>query len=123
MRYKVDIDIAGTRTWRKYLRWLRFSLLRLYEGGTVFEKCRVFKTKHGYHLYFYDRDGFRADDFANLIECLLGGDINRQLYFYAESEDILFKEREELDKGKSSKVNKLIHDVNRRKPYIRKIIT
>ena len=72
MIYKVDIDITKTRTWDKYLGWLEFALSRLKEGNTSFDSCDVYETKHGYHLYFKNRDGFYFNDHTNLIECLLG---------------------------------------------------
>jgi hypothetical protein len=90
MIYKVDIDITKNRTLDKYLKWLEFALIRLSEGGKQFREATVFSTRHGYHIYFKDNTK-QNPYYVSLIECLLGSDVNKQLYFFAEKADILFK--------------------------------
>ena len=111
--YKVDVDLTENRTWKKYSGWLGCALLRVKEGGTMFDSCRVMRTKHGVHIYFAGLTAYSAQLWwINLIECLLGSDINKQDYFFAEGDDILFAEKngykERLDKAKTKQVNRLI---------------
>jgi hypothetical protein len=112
MIFKVDIDISKTRTWRKYSKWLRHALLRLKEGHQTFYEVQVYKTAHGYHLYLEDHIRWHSNDYINLIECLLGSDINKQLYFYAEGTDILFKTKnkvmEKFDMKKTKQIGEYI---------------
>jgi len=112
MIYKIDVDIKGRRTWKRYSKWLEFALLRLKEGGKTFSHADVFRTRHGFHIYIEDHHVANQEVYTNLIECLLGSDINKQLYFYAEKSDILFKKKngfkEQRDAKKTKQINALI---------------
>ena len=109
---KIDFDN------KNFDKWLgHFDLMyRLISCNVQFKSAKVFKTKHGYHIYIY-QDKVISKNEINILECLLGSDLFKQAFYYTEDEDILFKIKngvEEKFRAKETKeLNKLIREINR----------
>jgi len=109
---KIDFDN------KNFDKWLgHFDLMyRLISCNVKFKSAKVFKTKHGYHIYIY-QDKVISKNEINILECLLGSDLFKQAFYYTEDEDILFKIKngvEEKFRVKETKeLNKLIREINR----------
>ncbi len=116
---KIDVD---DHRFNDYLKLLSFRYRMLRYSGFKIEKANVFKTKHGFHVYF--TSGFKRTFNENLLlESLLGSDLNKQLYAFIEKKDVLFKEkhrknyvsREKHDENKTMKLLSLIKEINNEK--------
>jgi len=111
MELKIDIDNHD------FDKWLRhFDLMyRLISCNVRFKSARVFKTKHGYHIYI-NQDKIISKNEINILECLLGSDLFKQAFFYTEDEDILFKMKngfkEKFRVKETKKLNRLIRRIN-----------
>ncbi len=119
---KVDWD---NKDWVKYKKLFKFRYETLLSYNMIeIEKGEVYKTKHGYHIY-YDVYWIVDDNERWIMEALLGDDINRMLYNYCESEDILFNYKNgyevKLDKTKTQSLQKLINNINNN-PIKRQVI-
>lgn len=83
---KIDYDKHS------FLVWLsefgkRYS--RLHDVGIVIDGGKVFRTRHGYHIYL-DMHEKCSYNTRLLVECFLMSDVLKQLYAYVEGNDILF---------------------------------
>jgi len=91
-------------------------MYRLISCNVQFKSAKVFKTKHGYHIYIY-QDKVISKNEINILECLLLSDLFKQAFYYTEDEDILFKIKngvEEKFRVKETKeLNKLIRQINK----------
>jgi hypothetical protein len=113
---KIDID---NKNFKQYLKWFEFAYGMLRYRDIWFNYAEVFKTKKGFHIYIDATFRNSSKDFKNLIELLMGSDKAKQLYYFAEDEDILFKikdgkENEKYDVNNSSLLHKTIAEVNHR---------
>jgi hypothetical protein len=91
MLLKIDWD-GPFRDWLRLFR-AQYAYLRASEMMLVSE-VRVARTAHGWHIYIGCCEDQQDDPLAvNVLECLLGSDVRKQVYFYVEGNDILFKRK------------------------------
>ena len=109
---KIDVD---NHNFEKYLKYFN-KMYRLISCNVRFKSAKVFKTKHGYHIYIH-QDKVVSKNEVNVLECLLGSDLFKQAYYYIEDEDILFKVKngipEKFAIKETKELNRLIRLINR----------
>ncbi len=106
---KLDYDFISLRKVIKTLvpAWRHIAAAKnLRLAGTD-----AYMTAHGWHIYLFITNPIKFEELL-LIECLLGSDIKKQRYAYAEGHDILFKykqgRQEQYDYAASKKINGLL---------------
>ena len=91
-------------------------MYRLISCNVRFKSAKVFKTKHGYHIYI-NQDKVLSKNEINILECLLYSDLFKQAFYYTEQEDILFKIKNGVEEKPALKetkeLNKLIRKINK----------
>lgn len=112
---KIDWDYADMK---RYLNLFKKSYTLLKYKDFCIQYAEVFNTKHGYHIYFIVFNELSNSE-INMLECFLGSDIYKQIYFYIEDRDILFKSKngykEVFNKTNTLKLNRIIKDINSKK--------
>jgi len=91
-------------------------MYRLISCNVRFKSAKVFKTKHGYHIYI-NQDKVLSKNEINILECLLYSDLFKEAFYYIEQEDILFKVKngfeEKYAEKETKELNKLIKQINK----------
>jgi len=109
MYLKIDID---NHNFDKYLKYFN-KMYRLISCNVRFKSAKVFKTKHGYHIYI-NQDKVVSKNEVNVLECLLGSDLFKQAFYYIEDEDILFRVKNGVEEKPAVKETKLINQLIRK---------
>jgi len=109
MYLKIDID---NHDFDKYIKYFN-KMYRLISCKVRFKSAKVFKTKHGYHIYIHQSTTLSKNE-VNVLECLLGSDLFKQAFYYIEDEDILFKVKNGVAEKRAVKETKLINHLIRK---------
>ncbi len=120
--FMLKIDFDGK--WEDFIKVFKFRYNLLYSYKVIpnIQKVEVFKTRHGYHIYLYS---FVSFDFNQklLLEAILGDDLNRVAYNYCEKQDILYKQKRDIDvkfvKSRTNELYKLLYRANQQKTIIK----
>ena len=112
MELKIDFD---SHNFNRYLKHFD-KMYRLISCNVRFKSAKVFKTKHGYHIYI-NQDKVLSKNEINILECLLYSDLFKQAFYYTEQEDILFKIKngvaEKYSEKETKELNRLIKQINK----------
>jgi len=115
---KVDLDdYSGDREkfFEDYLKSAYKSIVFISFGKVTVTDCKVNQTSGGFHLYYNIISKHKMDrNEQNLLECLLGSDIQKQLYSYAEKDNVLFIGKEIFREDLTEKIRKLLVQINNR---------
>ncbi len=105
---KIDYD---DKSIVKYIDTWKRSYIQLLRIWNVDEICikqtKVYQTKKGLHIYIYLQTNYHYNEIL-LLECLLGSDINKQLYSYIEWSDILFKRKNSISEKFDANQTKIL---------------
>lgn len=123
--YKIDID-GNIKVYNKWIKHFEKMYRYLRYEGIKIDDAKIYKTRHGYHIYLYGSGLNQLMDFTtyreklnyiNLIESLLGSDLFKQVFSLIEQSDILFKTKNGYTEWymgqKTADMNKLIASINR----------
>lgn len=120
MELKIDID---NHKFQRWIGWFEWSYTQLRFAGVKLKSARVYRTLHGYHVYFGSNLLSRNE--IVLVECFLGSDIKKQVYAFVEGNDILFARKnwhlEKYDAARTKKLAMAVALVNRGK-YVAKTV-
>ncbi len=115
---KIDLD---TKNFGKYCKRFSYVYYLIYSTKQIkIMNSSVYLTRHGIHIYFYtDNKKELSNEYRNLLECLLGSDIIKQVYYFVENVDILFIKKDgykcRYSDVKSKRLNEIIDRINKRK--------
>jgi len=113
-RFSIKIDF-DSHNFNRYLKHFD-KMYRLISCNVKFKSAKVFKTKHGYHIYI-NQDKVLSKNEINILECLLYSDLFKQAFYYTEQEDILFKIKngvaEKYSEKETKELNVLIKQINK----------
>ena len=104
----------------EYLAKVRMPLDQLSFANIKFVvgKTKVFRTKHGFHVYYYYINRGKPMVVSGVIclwECLLYSDTKKQVYTYIEGDDILFSKKDgyvaKYDKERTAQLKTLMKKI------------
>ena len=113
-RFSIKIDF-DSHNFNRYLKHFD-KMYRLISCNVRFKSAKVFKTKHGYHIYI-EQDKVLSKNEINILECLLYSDLFKEAFYYIEQDDILFKVKNGFEEKYATKetneLNRLIKSINK----------